>query len=230
MQDLTKFSPRARPQPVVAEGASVIVEPYDGERHAVDLWEGLGGTADAINDLLKYFPNGLFAEPSDFRAWLDAENASGSYVTRVFRAKETGRLVGMASYMRLDEKNGVIEVGAVAHGPAMQRSTMATEVHYLMARHIFDDLGYRRYEWKLNNENEKSHASAQRLGFTYEGVFRNHMVAKGRNRDTAWYAMIDSEWPERKAAFEAFLAPENFTAEGLQIRTLAEIREAGAHD
>jgi len=229
MQDLTKFSPRARPQPVIAEGASVIVEPYDGEHHAVELWEGLGGTADAINDLLKYFPNGQFAEPSDFRTWLDTENASGSYVTRVFRAKETGRLVGMASYMRLDEKNGVIEVGAVAHGPAMQRSTMATEVHYLMARHIFDDLGYRRYEWKLNNENEKSHASAKRLGFTYEGVFRNHMVAKGRNRDTAWYAMIDSEWPARKAAFEAFLAQENFTADGRQIRTLAEIREAGAH-
>tara|TARA_B100000378_G_scaffold83848_1_gene65988 strand:+ start:524 stop:1171 length:648 start_codon:yes stop_codon:yes gene_type:complete len=210
-------------------GTSVIVEPYDGERHAIDLWVGLGGTADAINALLLYFPNGPFVEPSDFRAWLDQTNASGSYITRVFRSVATGKLVGMASYMRIDEKNGVIEVGAVAHGPAMQRSTMATEAHYLMARHIFDDLGYRRYEWKLNNENEKSHASARRLGFTYEGVFRNHMVAKGRNRDTAWYAMIDSEWPERKAAFEAFLAPENFTDDGRQIRTLAAIRETGAH-
>ncbi|WP_180898352.1 GNAT family N-acetyltransferase [Martelella soudanensis] len=229
MQDLTGFTPRERPRPVVAEGVSVIVEPYDGERHAAELWQGLGGTADAINDLLKYFPNALFTGPADFRAWLDRENASGSYVTRVFRSRESGRLVGTASYMRLDEKNGVIEVGSVAHGPAMQRSTMATEAHYMMARHIFDDLGYRRYEWKLNNENEKSHSSARRLGFTYEGVFRNHMVAKGRNRDTAWYAMIDSEWPELKAAFEAFLAPENFTAGGMQVRSLAEIREDRAN-
>ena len=229
MQDLSDFPPRARPQPIVQNGASVAVEPYDGARHGEELFEGLGGTADAINALLLYFPNGPFEGVSDFRAWLDRENASGSYVTRVFRSVESGKLVGMASYMRLDEKNGVIEVGAVAHGPAMQRSTMSTEVHYLMARHVFDDLGYRRYEWKLNNDNAKSHASAKRLGFAYEGVFRQHMVTKGKNRDTAWYAMIDSDWPALKAAFEAFLSPANFDAGGGQIRSLAAIREGAVH-
>lgn len=229
MQDLSRFTPRERPRPIIQKGASVIVEPYDGERHALDLWDSLGGTAEAINTLLLYFPNGPYDEPSGLRAWLDRENASGSYATRVFRSVETGKLVGMASYMRIDEKNGSIEVGSVAHGPQMQRSTMATEAHYLMARHIFEDLGYRRYEWKLNNDNAKSHAAAKRLGFTFEGVFRNHMVAKGKNRDTAWYAMIDSDWPARKAAFETFLAPSNFNADGSQIHSLAEIRQGGAN-
>ncbi|AJY48121.1 GNAT family N-acetyltransferase [Martelella endophytica] len=224
MEDLSRFTPRLRPQPVHQRGISVTVEPYDVHDHGAGLWQALGREPAAVNALLQYFPNQDFTGRRDFDAWLDEQNASGQYVTRVFRRAGGGEIVGMASYMRIDERNGVIEVGAVAHGPAMQRSVMATEVHYLMARHAFDDLHYRRYEWKCHNENAKSKASAARLGFTFEGVFRKHMVAKGRNRDTAWFSMIDEEWPVIRAAFEAWLSPENFDGEGRQRRELAEIR------
>lgn len=210
LADLSGFSARLRPQPVHQHGVYVTVEPYNREDHALALWDALGGTAEAVNALLHFFPQADFSTADDFYAWLDAENVAGHWVTRVFKKAGTTTVVGMASYMRIDESNGAVEVGGVAHGPQMQRSAMATEAHYLMARHIFDDLGYRRYEWKLNDENAKSHAAAKRFGFTFEGVFRNHMVAKGKNRDTAWYAMIDGEWPAVRAAFEAWLSPDNF--------------------
>jgi RimJ/RimL family protein N-acetyltransferase len=127
--------------------------------------------------------------------------------------------------MRMDPANGVIEVGNVMFSPALQRTPAATEAMFLMARHIFEDLGYRRYEWKCNAANLPSQNAARRLGFLYEGLFRQHMIVKGRNRDTAWYAMLDSEWPARKRAFEAWLAEENFDAEGRQLRALSEFRE-----
>ncbi|MET3598375.1 GNAT family N-acetyltransferase [Martelella mangrovi] len=228
MSDLSGFSPRLRPQPVHQRGVHVTVEPYDRGEHGAALWDALGGTAEAVNTLLRFFPQPDFSGPDDFYAWLEAQNASGNLVTRVFRQAGTGTVVGMASYMRIDENNGSIEIGTVAHGPAMQRTPMATEVQYLMARHVFDDLGYRRYEWKCNSEHVVSRAAAARLGFTFEGVFRNHMVAKGKNRDTAWFSMIDSEWPSIRAAFEAWLAPENFDADGRQVRGLGEIRSGGA--
>ena len=130
----------------------------------------------------------------------------------------------MANYMRPDPANGVVEVGGVAHGPAMSRSPLATEAHYLLARHVFDDLGYRRYEWKCHNENEPSKVTAKRYGFSFEGVFRQHMLSKGKNRDTAWFSMIDGEWPVIRAAFEAWLEPDNFDEAGRQKRRLEELR------
>jgi len=130
----------------------------------------------------------------------------------------------MASYLRITPAHGVIEVGYIWYSPALQRTRMATEAMYVMARHAFEDLGYRRYEWKCNALNEPSRRAALRLGFAYEGVFRQHMVVKDRNRDTAWYSMLDSEWPAAKAAFEAWLQPGNFDAEGRQLRGLAELR------
>ncbi|TNB49928.1 GNAT family N-acetyltransferase [Martelella lutilitoris] len=226
MSDLSAFAPRLRPQPVHQRGLYVTVEPYEEGSHGAALWEALGGSAEAVNGLLRFFPQPDFSGPADFYAWLDQQNASGNWVTRVFRTAGDGTVVGMASYMRIDENNGSIEVGAVAHGPAMQRSPIATEVHYLMARHVFDDLGYRRYEWKCHSENAPSRASAERLGFSFEGIFRNHMVAKGKNRDTAWFSMIDCEWPTIRAAFEAWLAPANFDADGRQVRDLRAIRRA----
>ena len=123
----------------------------------------------------------------------------------------------------------MIEVGHIWYSPALQRTRLATEAMYVMARHVFDDLGYRRYEWKCNALNEPSRRAAVRLGFTFEGVFRQHMVIKGENRDTAWYSMLDSEWPAAKAAFEAWLRPENFDAEGRQLRSLAELRVVLGH-
>jgi RimJ/RimL family protein N-acetyltransferase len=126
------------------------------------------------------------------------------------------RAKGVASYLRIEPAAGVIEVGHIALAPSLQRTATATEAMYLMMRRVFDELGYRRYEWKCDALNAASRAAAERLGFRFEGVFRQATLYKGRNRDTAWYAVIDKEWPERKAAFEAWLAPENFTSGGRQ--------------
>jgi RimJ/RimL family protein N-acetyltransferase len=135
----------------------------------------------------------------------------------------TARAAGYASLMRFEPAHGVVEVGNILLSPALQRTTAATEAMYLMARHVFDNLGYRRYEWKCNAENEPSRRAALRLGFTFEGIFRQHMVAKDRNRDTAWFSMLDHEWPARKAAFEAWLDAANFDENGRQRQTLKEI-------
>jgi RimJ/RimL family protein N-acetyltransferase len=127
--------------------------------------------------------------------------------------------------MRIEPAHGVIEVGNILLSPALQRTTAATEAMYLMARHVFDDLGYRRYEWKCNAENEPSRRAALRLGFSFEGIFRQHMVIKDRNRDTAWFAMLDHEWPARKQAFEAWLHPSNFDRGGIQLKKLTSTLE-----
>jgi RimJ/RimL family protein N-acetyltransferase len=126
--------------------------------------------------------------------------------------------------MRADPVNGVVEIGGVAHGPEMKRSPLSTEAHYLMAKHVFEELGYRRYEWKCDNKNEASKTTALRYGFSFEGVFRQHMISKRRNRDTAWFSMIDAEWPLINDAFEAWLSPENFNDAGDQKRRLQDIR------
>jgi RimJ/RimL family protein N-acetyltransferase len=143
-----------------------------------------------------------------------------------FAIEEVGssRAVGIASYMRIEPAHRVIEVGGIVFSPALQRKPGATEAIYLMARHVFEDLGYRRYEWKCDALNAPSRRAALRLGFTFEGIFRSHMIIKGRNRDTAWLSMLDAEWPARKAAFEAWLAPGNFDQGGEQKQLLSAIR------
>ncbi|MFN3508199.1 MAG: GNAT family N-acetyltransferase [Allorhizobium sp.] len=221
MRDLSTFKGCPAPQPVRLEGRFVVVEPYDRAAPLEALWYGLGGMA--INPLLTYFTQPDFRGIEDFDAWLTAVQ-KGGWVTEVFRDKATGNVVGMANYMRPDPANGVVEVGGVAHGPAMSRSPLATEAHYLLARHVFDDLGYRRYEWKCHNGNEPSKVTAKRYGFTFEGVFRQHMLSKGKNRDTAWFSMIDGEWPLIRAAFEAWLDPQNFDEAGRQRRRLEDLR------
>lgn len=221
MRDLSTFKGCPAPQPVRLEGRFVVVEPYDRAVHFEALWEGLGG--HEVNPLLTYFTQPDFNGVEDFDTWLTAVQ-KGGWVTEVFRDKASGKVVGMANYMRPDPANGVVEVGGVAHGPAMSRSPLATEAHYLLARHVFDDLGYRRYEWKCHNENEPSKVTAKRYGFSFEGVFRQHMLSKGKNRDTAWFSMIDGEWPLIRAAFEAWLDPQNFDDAGRQKRRLEELR------
>ena len=136
---------------------------------------------------------------------------------------QAGKAAGWASLMRIEPRHGVIEVGNVVFSPALQRSRAATEAMYLMASHVFDHLGYRRYEWKCNAENAASRRAALRLGFTFEGIFRQHMVVRGRSRDTAWYSLLDGEWPARKRAFEAWLDPSNFDGEGRQLVSLGQI-------
>jgi RimJ/RimL family protein N-acetyltransferase len=136
-----------------------------------------------------------------------------------------GSATGVASYLRIDPNHGSIEVGGINYSPLLQRKPAATEAMYLMMKRAFE-LGYRRYEWKCDALNAASRLAAERFGFTYEGIFRQHMILKGRNRDTAWFSMIDSEWPRVSAAFEQWLAPTNFDGEGRQKRRLAEIRSA----
>src|SRR6185436_18002595 len=135
----------------------------------------------------------------------------------------TGTPAGYCSLMRIEPAHRVIEVGSILYTPTLQRTRGATEAMYLLARYIFEDLGYRRYEWKCNALNAPSRAAALRLGFTYEGIFRQHMIIKGNNRDTAWYSMLDGEWPARKARFEAWLAPSNFDAGGRQRKALSQV-------
>jgi RimJ/RimL family protein N-acetyltransferase len=227
MRDLTTYK-AAAPAPVTLTGRFVKLEPYDAPVHLDELWAALGG-AQGINELLRYFPNEAYANADQFGAWIDHARVASGFVTLVARDLAGGQVVGMASYMRPDPKNGVVEVGSVAHGAAMKRSPLSTELHYLMARHVFEDLGYRRYEWKCHNENEASKTTARRYGFTFEGVFRQHMISKGANRDTAWFSMIDSEWPVIAAAFRAWLLPENFEADGHQKRRLEDIRAGLLH-
>jgi RimJ/RimL family protein N-acetyltransferase len=132
--------------------------------------------------------------------------------------------VGIVSYLRIDPVNGSIEVGWVTWSPLMQRSAISTEAHYLLMKHAFEELGYRRYEWKCNALNGPSMKAAERLGFTYEGTFRQAVIVKGRNRDTAWFSMIDKEWPTLRSAFEAWLKPDNFDADGRQRKRLEDFR------
>ncbi|MEP2981145.1 MAG: GNAT family protein [Lentilitoribacter sp.] len=224
MSDLSNWTPRKRPGLSVLEGRFSKVIPFSRQKHQDLLWDALGGHQTA-NELMTYFPNGPYERADEFGDWLGSMNENNSYQTMLFCDLNSDDVLGMASYMRIDQNNGVAEVGAVAHGPQMARSKIATEVHYLMAKHVFDDLGYRRYEWKLNNDNMPSHNAAQRYGFTFEGVFRQHIVAKGKNRDTAWYAMIDQDWPAIKFAMEAWLSDENFDENDLQIVRLEDMRK-----
>lgn len=208
------------------EGSLVRLEPVDLDRHAAELFAAQAGAPE----IWEYLPDGPFGSEGEFRKWLSARAASEDPLFYAIVDRHTRRAVGMASYLRITPAHGVIEVGYIWYSPALQRTRQATDAMYVMARHVFDDLGYRRYEWKCNALNEPSRRAALRLGFTYEGVFRQHMVVKDRNRDTAWYSMLDSEWPAAKAAFEAWLRPENFGADGRQLRSLADVRHVVGQD
>lgn len=220
--DLSRWTPRPPLTNAEMAGRYAAIVPFDRAVHEDGLWTAFGDKK--TNALLYHFGWPRLESAADLGAVIADLNAHGGFVTCVFTQPETGAVMGMASYMRIDEKNGVCEVGAVAHGTPMARSPVATEVHYLMARRVFDELGYRRYEWKLNNPNAPSHRAARRLGFTFEGVFRQHEVKPYGNRDTAWYSMLDREWPVAREAMERWLDPANFDADGNQKRRLEQIR------
>jgi RimJ/RimL family protein N-acetyltransferase len=189
--------------------------------HAEDLHAATYGAEH--EDLWRYFFVGPFADAAAFRA--DIEEKAGGEAPLFFAVidNESGRALGYQAYLNVEPANRAIEVGSVLYSPALQRTAGATEAQYLFAAHAFESLGCRRYVWKCDNANEKSKAAANRLGFVHEGLFRQHMIVKGRNRDTAWFSMLDGEWPARKAAFEAFLAPQNFDAAGRQKRSLSTL-------
>jgi len=200
-------TPAPRPQRTTLNGRYVTLVALDAAAHGDDLWEL---TRAPENDRLwEYLFDGPYRERAAFDASLQAKAASNDYLFYAILDR-AGRAVGYASYLRIEPAHRVIEVGNILFTPALQRTTAATEAMYLMARHVFDDLGYRRYEWKCNARNEPSRRAALRLGFSFEGIFRQHMIVKGRNRDTAWYSMLDSEWPARKAEFERWLDSANF--------------------
>jgi len=222
---LPDWTPRQAPPRDVMEGRFCRVEPLDPAVHAEALFAAF--TEDRDNRIWTYLPYGPFESLADFRAWLDATCTGKDPLFHAIVDKATDRALGMASYLRIEPAVGVIEVGHINYAPALQQTPLATEVMYLMMARVFDDLGYRRYEWKCNALNDASCSAAKRLGFSFEGIFRQASIAKGRNRDTAWFSILDSEWPQAKAAFQAWLAPDNFDAEGRQKRGLAEIRAAG---
>ena len=211
-------SPAPRPGPVTLQGRFGTVEKLDAARHGATLWEAMRGH----DGLWSYNPFGPFPEPNGFLSWLkEREPIADPYYYII--VDTASRAVGMTTLMEIRPHMQVIETGHICYTPSLQRTPLATEAHYLLARYVFEDLRYRRYEWKCNVLNAPSYRAAPRLGFTYEGLFRQHMIVKGRNRDTAWFSMLDSEWPARKAAFEKWLAPDNFGPDGRQKVSLAAL-------
>ena len=204
-------APAPRPGPVTLKGRFGSVEKLDPERHGATMWEAIRGH----DELWTYNGNGPFPEAAGFATWLtERAKLDDPYYFSIVDA--AGRSLGMLTLMEIRPAMRVIEVGHVCYGRALQRTPLATEAQYLLARYVFETLGYRRYEWKCHSFNEPSRRAALRLGFAFEGIFRQHMIVKGRNRDTAWFSMLDGEWPARKAAFERWLAPENFDRDGRQ--------------
>lgn len=203
-------------------GRYVRLEKLDPEQHTAILFAAQSGP-DADPRTWLYMSNGPFATEADFRVYV--EKMAASHDPLAYAVIPTGGdPAGVITYLRIDPVNGSIEIGHIWYGASIQRSPVTTEVVYLTAKHAFEDLGYRRFEWKCHNGNERSKRAAQRFGFKPEGVFRNHIIQRGRNRDTAWFAMTDADWTEVKAAFEAWLDPDNFDANGQQIRTLESFR------
>jgi RimJ/RimL family protein N-acetyltransferase len=206
--------PADRPRREPLAGRYVDVVPIDAKRHGDDLYAA--ATGPGTETMWTYLTIGPWTERASLDAWLaQAERSEDPFVYALVD-KTAGKALGVATYLRIEPAHRVIEVGGLWFTPQLQRTRASTEAMYLMAKNAFEVLRYRRYEWKCNSYNEPSRRAALRLGFTYEGLFRQHMIARGRNRDTAWFSMLDGEWPERKAAFERWLAPENFDAAGRQ--------------
>jgi RimJ/RimL family protein N-acetyltransferase len=207
------------PAPVKLQGRFGSLEKLDPSRVALDLW----GVLKDRDDVWTYMSYGPFSDAGAFSNFMSGLAVSSDpYYYAIF--DRDGRAQGWASLLRITPAMRVIEVGSIVYAPSLQRTPLATEVQYLLARYVFETLGYRRYEWKCDALNTPSRRAAERLGFTFEGIFRQHMIVKNRNRDTAWYAMLGSDWPRAKAAFEAWLSEENFDSEGRQRHSLAAFR------
>ena len=215
--------PVSPPGCVTLTGRYSRVEPLDPERYADQLFDEY---AQSDPGDWTYMSEGPFDTREEYRAWVEGAAASTDPRFYVLSEVESGDALGTASLMRCDPANGVIEIGNIMYSRRVQRTPIATEVQYLFMRYVFDELGYRRYEWKCDSLNEPSRRAAARLGFTYEGTFRQAVVYKGRSRDTAWFSIIDSEWPRIRDAFEEWLDPANFDGDGRQRRPLRMTGEA----
>lgn len=220
------FHPPARLDRTALRGRYVVLAPLDPERDAQRLY-AVSHAPDGDPAIWDYLFDGPYRDAAELRVKLEHDAVSEDPFFYAVLRSPAQDPQGIVSYLRITPEHGVIEIGNIWFGVPLQRTAGATECIYLLARHAFDDLGYRRLEWKCNALNLPSRRAAERLGFAFEGVFAQHMVVKGRNRDTAWYAVTDARWPVLRAAFEAWLSPDNFDADGRQRRSLAELREAG---
>jgi RimJ/RimL family protein N-acetyltransferase len=216
------WNPARPPRRTPLRGSHVLIRPVDARADAESLY-AVSHPPAGDEAIWTYLPDGPYKTPEDLRRMLAWAETSEDPLYFALARLPDERPLGIASYLRITPDFGTIEIGHIWFGVPLQRTTAATEAIYLLARHAFDDLGYRRLEWKCNALNAASRRAAERFGFRFEGVFRNHMVVKDRNRDTAWYAITDSEWGAIRAGFEAWLAPENFDGEGVQRRRLGAL-------
>lgn len=221
-QTLAGWTPRPLPGEVVLKGRFCRIERLDPARHARALHAAYSTAPDGRD--WTYLGVGPFDSFDGYYAYAQAAALSADPYYYTVIDNSTGQPVGTFSLMRHDPTNGVIEVGAVVFSPLLKRSPLSTEAQFLLMAYAFDTLGYRRYEWKCDSLNAPSRRAAERLGFTFEGVFRQAVVNKGRNRDTAWFSVLDGEWPRLKQAFEAWLSRDNFDAEGQQRHALQALR------
>ncbi len=217
--DLTDWTARALPTTQVISGQWCHLQPLTTQ-HADDLFAAC--TAPGAADRFRYLFESPPPDRPTFDAWL--ARAGGSSDPLFFGVVDaaTGRCEGRQALMRTDAAHGVTEIGHILWGPAISRTRVATEALYLTARYVFEDLGYRRLEWKCNSDNAPSRRAAERFGFTFEGIFRQHMVIKGANRDTAWFAILDNDWPALRASYDRWLDPDNFDPSGVQRRRLTD--------
>jgi len=222
MTDLAGWTGARRPAPVTLEGRHARLEPLDPARHGAALLDAAQAEPERFRWLFDTAP----ADGAAFADWLARAAAGTDPMFWAVVCRATGRAEGRQALMRIDPGHGAIEIGNILWGPAIAASRVATEALFLHARHVFDDLGYRRFEWKCDDRNAPSKRAALRFGFTFEGVFRQHMVVKGASRDTAWFAMLDRDWPALRARFEVWLDPANFDAEGRQRRRLQDCGQA----
>ncbi len=216
-------APARLPQRQTLKGHLVLVEPLDPVTHAQALYEGTHG--EDREDVWRYLFEGPFPDRASLDALLQQQAASEDPLFFTIVDRASGLAVGQAAYLRVEPTHKVIEIGHIIFTSALRRTAGATEAMFLMAQHVFG-LGYRRYEWKCNALNAPSMRAARRLGFTFEGIFRQHMIVKGRNRDSAWFSMLDREWPQRRANFERWLDPNNFDQHGRQKVSLSELNKA----
>lgn len=226
-ENLENWQPRPRPERKVIDGRYARLEPLSAAKHGDGLYEA-SSVAD-VGGRFAWLPDYPPETRADFQPWLEKSEASEDPLFFTVIDKASGKIAGRQTLMRIDPAFGVIEIGNIYWGPLISRKPAATEAQFLFMKYIFDELGYRRYEWKCNNRNEPSKGAAERFGFKFEGIFRQHLVVKGENRDTAWYSIIDKEWPDLRRAYEAWLDPANFDGDGVQKRRLEDFRaEFGA--
>lgn len=219
VMNLAQWQGIPRPRRLEREGRYARLEPLAPVRHGGDLLAS--AQAPGADERFRFLSDQPPADAEAMAQWLDKAAGSDDPLFFAVIDRVTGRAEGRQALMRINSAHGVIEIGHVLWGPAIARTRVATEALYLAASYAFDELGYRRFEWKCDNNNEPSKQAARRFGFIFEGVFRQHMVVKGRNRDTAWFSIIDADWPRLRPGFEAWLAPDNFDSSGRQLSKLS---------